>query len=155
MPAPSIAKQLQTCLDEVNFVYHSLPKALERAEAITPGKRWRTFFHRQASILRDHQHQLRISVAACGQHLRPCVCADVTERLNEARYALAARPGTPILERTMHAVLTGLRSLVVKQLEEAAQLAARIGEQDLSANLHNLLRMERAQERAHDEPWRK
>lgn len=155
MHAPSIAKQLQACLDEVNFVYRSLPKALERAEAITPGKRWRAFFHRQASILRDHQRDLRDSVEACGQHLRPCVCADVTERLNEAGYALAARPGSPVLERTVHDVLTGLRSLVMKQLEEAAQLAARIGQQDLSANLLNLLRMERAQERAHEEPWRK
>ncbi|MFZ1688896.1 MAG: hypothetical protein WAU70_15835 [Flavobacteriales bacterium] len=150
-----ISKVLCSHLDEINFVYRSLPGALERVEAITPTKNWRTFFHRQASLLREQQTTLRETVAAWGQRLRPCICDDVTERLNEVRYALAARPETPILERTVLGVLNDLRALVVKHLEDAAHLAMRIGEKDLSKGLQDLLSSERAQVIAREEPWRK
>lgn len=155
MHTPPTTKQIQAHLDEVNFVYRQLPSALQRVEAITPAQQWRSFFHKQASVLRDHQQSLRTTVEAWGQRLRPCACEDVTKRLNELRYALAARPDTPVLERTVHGVLTDLRMLVVQHLEDAAQLATRLGELDLSRDLLKLLNSERAQTRMHEDPWRK
>ncbi|MEO8068298.1 MAG: hypothetical protein ABI599_11450 [Flavobacteriales bacterium] len=155
MLSQPIAKQLEAHLDEVSFVYRSLPHALARVEVITPTKGWRSFFHRQADILRAHQSELRGIVAAWGRRLRPCACEEVTEKLNEVRYALAARPGTPLLERTVHKVLSELRAMVIKDLEDAERIAKKLEELDLSAQLHNLLKSEQELARAQEEPFRK
>ena len=143
MKSLNMSKQLQSLLDEVGFVYRTLPGALQRVEAVTPTKGWRTFFHRQAKMLREQQQFLVTTVADWGHHLHPCVCLQVTERMNEVRYALAARPGTPVLERLVHGVLADLRTLVISHLADAAKLAVRIGEDGLSTKLLDLLDQER------------
>lgn len=147
MSEAKITEQLRLLLDEVEFVYHHLPKTLERARKVSRGERWNVFFGEQADQLRIQREALRATAEGWGRRTRPCFCTAVEMQLNEARLAVTDRRAKPMMEKTVQAVLEALRTRVVSCLDEAIDLALRIREHDLAEQLRSLVHDERSHQR--------
>ena len=138
-----LTEQLRCRLDEVEFVYHHLPKALERARKSSGDEPWGLFFRDEASALRRQGEALRATVEWWGKRKRPYFSSAVEKHLNEARLVMTDRRVKPAIGRTIHAVLNTLRGSVISGLEEAVRLALRIQEHELAQRLRALLKDER------------
>ncbi len=138
-----LSRRLRAHLSEVYFVFRHLPKRLVNVAKLTPVLRWREAFLRRARAVQEQQQRLLRTLLNWGTRPAPCECEEVSGPLNDLRYTAKANMGAHVVMERAKRATQRLSALVRDRLSQALRLSRSIREDELSANIKELLDLER------------